>query len=53
MIKRERGFNPTGGDWLFLTVDGAMTKVQERQKKGTCLECHKSQRSRDFVFPQQ
>src|SRR6266851_6104249 len=27
MIKRERGYNPAGGDWSFLTVDGAMTRV--------------------------
>ena len=51
MIKRARGFNPKGGDWEFLTVDGAMTKVQERQKTGSCLDCHAAQRERDFVFP--
>lgn len=51
MIKRAPGFNPTGGDWEFLTIDGALTKVRERQKKGSCLECHSSQSERDFVFP--
>jgi hypothetical protein len=51
MIKRAPGFNPTGGDWEFLTIDGALTKVSERQKKGSCLECHSSQSERDFVFP--
>ncbi len=50
MIKRERGYNPAGGDWSFLTVDGAMTRVQDLQKKGSCLDCHKSQRDHDFVF---
>ena len=51
MIKRERGFNPPGGDWLFLTVDGAMTKIGERQKRGSCLSCHKLQSKSDFMFP--
>ena len=50
MIKREKGFNPEGGDWSFLTMDGAATKVKERKKKGKCLECHESARARDFVF---
>jgi hypothetical protein len=51
MIKRARGFNPKANDWEFLAVDGAMTKILERQKKGSCLECHESQRLRDFVYP--
>jgi len=50
MIKREKGFNPKGGDWSFLTVDGAATKVKSRKKGGECLECHQSARDRDFVF---
>jgi hypothetical protein len=51
MIKREPGFNPAGGDWLFLTADGTLAKIRERQKKGSCLACHKSERDNDFVFP--
>ncbi|MGH9932807.1 MAG: cytochrome P460 family protein, partial [Pyrinomonadaceae bacterium] len=51
MIKRARGFNPAANDWEFLLIDGAMTKVEVRQKKGKCLDCHKSQRARDFVYP--
>ena len=51
MIKREPGFNPEGGDWLFLTADGTLTKIRERQKTGSCLGCHKSERANDFVFP--
>lgn len=49
MIKREPGFNPAGGDWLFLTVNGAASKINERMKKGACLDCHRSARERDFV----
>ena len=50
MIKREKGFNPKGGDWSFLVMDGAATKVKQRTKKGECLECHQRVSSSDFVF---
>ena len=51
MIKRAAGFNPSGGDWEFLTADGMLKKVRERQKKGSCLECHSSKADTDFFFP--
>lgn len=51
MIKRAPGFNPKAGDWEFLSVNGALTKIQERQKQGSCFDCHVTQRERDFVFP--
>ncbi len=51
MIKRERGFNPNANDWEFLVTDGKLTKIRERQKKGSCLNCHASQKSHDFVYP--
>jgi hypothetical protein len=51
MIKRERGFNPDGGDWQFLLINGAGTKVKLHQKTGACLDCHKSQAQTDFVYP--
>jgi hypothetical protein len=50
MIKREKGFNPDGGDWQFLLTDGARTKVKRNQKKGECLDCHRSQKDTDFVY---
>jgi hypothetical protein len=50
MIKRAPGFNPSGGDWEFLTADGPLTKVRERQKNGSCLNCHSSQADKDFFF---
>jgi hypothetical protein len=52
MIKRARGFNPAANDWEFLVIDGAMTKVRMRQKKGACLNCHVSQKARDYVYPE-
>ena len=51
MVKRAPGFNPPGGDWEFLTVESSLAKVRDRQKKGECLDCHASQKNRDFVFP--
>jgi hypothetical protein len=51
MVKREPGFNKTGGDWEFLVFDGELTRVQTRQKKGNCLECHASRKESDFIFP--
>jgi len=51
MIKRARGFNPKANDWEFLAIDAAKNKILERQKKGGCLDCHASQKQRDFVYP--
>ena len=50
MIKRVRGFNPKANDWEFLMLDGAMNKILERQKEGSCLDCHAAQKQRDFVY---
>ena len=51
MIKRQKGFNAVGGDWEFMLINGSMTKVKLRQKKGDCLDCHQSQLSTDYVHP--
>jgi hypothetical protein len=51
MIKRGVGFNPKGGDWEFLVINGARTKVKLHQKTGDCLDCHQSQHGTDFVYP--
>jgi Cytochrome P460 len=48
MIKRPPGFNPRANDWEFLVLNGAATKVRNRQKKGECFDCHKTQQ--DFVY---
>jgi nitrate reductase cytochrome c-type subunit len=50
MIKRASGFNRSANDWEFLAIDGAMTQIEVSQKKGSCLECHVSQKARDFVY---
>lgn len=50
MVKRPTGFSPKTGDWEYLILDGALTKIRERTKTGVCFDCHQSQRSRDFVY---
>ncbi len=50
MIKREKGFNPKANDWEFLTVSGDQKKIEKREKEGSCLQCHASESTNDFVF---
>lgn len=50
MIKREKGFNPSANDWEFLVLNRDATKVQHREKKGDCQQCHAVQKDKDFVF---
>ena len=50
MIKRGPDFNPKGGDWEFLTLEGNGRKVKGRETTGSCLECHSRQKDQDFVF---
>jgi len=51
MIKREKGFNPDGGDWQFLLTNSQKTKVKLNQKTGECLDCHQTEAVRDFIHP--
>lgn len=50
MIKRARGFNRKANDWEFLMIDGSLTKITQREKTGSCRDCHKQQKGDDFVF---
>ena len=50
MIKRERGFNPTSGDWEYMVVDGTGTTVAARGKLENCQSCHIGQPGTDYVF---
>ena len=49
MIKREPGYNPESGDWEFLVLDGAASKVIERGKLTRCSGCHQPYERTDFV----
>ena len=51
MIKHESGFNTVAGDWEFLLINGAGTKVKLSQKTGECLNCHMTEKEVDFVYP--
>lgn len=50
LIKRPKGFNPTGGDWEFISMDGPEIRIRERQTTGSCLDCHRVREKNDFVF---
>lgn len=52
MIKREKGFNPTSGDWEYLVTDGLAKQVQGRGKLANCMGCHEKRKDADFVFRQ-
>ena len=50
MIKREKGFNPTSGDWEYMVVDGTATTVQARGKLENCQACHTGKPGTDYIF---
>lgn len=50
LVKRERGFNPKAKDWEFLMFDGSATTIRQREKTGSCQECHVLQKDNDLVF---
>ena len=49
MRKREKGFNPTHGDWEYLVLDGAAKKITSSGKLQNCQKCHERWKSTDFV----
>lgn len=49
MIKREAGYNPEDGDWEYLLLDGAASKIVERGKLMRCSGCHRWYKYTDFV----
>jgi hypothetical protein len=50
MIKRGKGFNPASGDWEYMVVDGAGTKVLAQGKLEGCQSCHTANPGSDYVF---
>ncbi len=49
MVKREKGYNPEGGDWEYFLVDGAAEKVTDRGLLKNCIDCHAKYKEQDFV----
>lgn len=50
MVKRAKDFSPASGDWEFILMDGKATKIEMREKTGSCQACHVAQKDNDFVF---
>jgi hypothetical protein len=49
MIKRGPGYNPENGDWEYLVLDGAASKIIEQGKLTRCSGCHRPYQHSDFV----
>jgi hypothetical protein len=50
MFKRRAGFNPAGGDWEYMVLNGAGTTIRERGQLGSCQSCHARQKETGFIF---
>ena len=40
MLKREAGYDPRGGDWQYLVMDSARTKIEKPANIESCQSCH-------------
>lgn len=49
MFKREKGYNPESGDWEYMLLDGAASKIVERGRLSSCSVCHAAYSSTDYV----
>lgn len=49
MLKREAGYDPEGGDWEYLALDGRGEEVKARGRLESCRDCHLSAKDTDFV----
>lgn len=49
MHKREAGYDPEGGDWEYLVLDGRGREVRARGKLESCRACHQAYPYSDFV----
>jgi hypothetical protein len=49
MYKREAGYDPEGGDWEYLVLDGRGKEVRARGKLESCRACHQEYAQADFV----
>lgn len=49
MVKREKGFNPDGGDWEYFVISGDSKKITQSGKIQSCMECHDTYSSTDYI----
>ena len=50
MIKREAGYDPSGGDWEYAYVKLAPERTVSRGRLPECAGCHASAKTRDYLF---
>lgn len=50
MIKREKDFNRASGDWEYMVLDGAGTKMEGRGQLQNCQACHLANQKTDYIF---
>lgn len=50
MVKREKNFSEKTGDWEFFVFDGKSLKLNSRETKGSCSQCHSKAKENDWVF---
>ncbi|HEY6188165.1 MAG TPA: cytochrome P460 family protein [Pyrinomonadaceae bacterium] len=50
MIKREKDFNSASGDWEYMVLDGAGTKIEGRGQLQNCQACHLANQKSDYIF---
>jgi hypothetical protein len=50
MIKHEKGYNNSTGDWEYLVTDGAAAKVVKEYDTGNCNTCHTAYAANDYVI---
>jgi hypothetical protein len=49
MYKREAGYDPEGGDWEYMVLDGQGKEVRARGKLESCRACHQAAAETDFI----
>lgn len=50
MLKRESGYDEKNGDWEYLVLDGAATRILEQGKLESCQSCHTWRKQTDYVY---
>lgn len=49
MVKREKGYNPDGGDWEYFVLSADAKKIMQRGKIESCMNCHDSYQETDYI----
>lgn len=49
MYRHEAGYDPEGGDWEYLVLDGKGKEVRARGKLENCRACHQAYHYSDFI----